>query len=797
MTRPSIHIPLLVAALLCTAGPLAAQDASGAPPLGLSGESGSILSPMRIGRHVSHLFYTPGFAEELAENTRKTDPATWNAMCDTTRFSSPQPHLIGDRRDFFVTNFLDRTYGQVTAELRAVAGKLLVYVDVRELSAGHISQEFIDDSLVVYLTQRVPRSGVSADGIISYARELFGDPPDVDRDSTVEILLYDIVDGYTGNGSEFVAGYFNPLDQTTSPGSNRSDIIYLDTSPTIYPSTPLSLSLSLQSFAHEYQHLIHYGHDPREIRFFDEGCSMELEYLCGFVRIDVNAYFTDTNTPLLGWDTTQTVSAADLARAQYFTLYLERQFGVSFLKSFVADTLHGFAGLTHALAEAGDSATAEQVFEWWTVANQVQNSTIDPRYGYRGIPISEDLTEKHPAPLHVYPTEQVSGRDSVQPLSSVYLSFRDAGYFVARFLGSASLRIYAAADTSVIPIPLDVLKLVPGIHKEVVFVVSNTSPDSTLTFLYGTEQRSASTELRYDTGQPDTMLVDGQKTGYMMVDNSIAPGGAAFALAFKPVENSTLIRTRYFVGFGQEIPGNSTPPSAPRSFIAHIWKSLRPEPAVNLIAPQRQTVDRTITPVNTWYDIPLTENSMFLTGLIDTVFVGFEDADLYATGIGLTQLAGPPSHTWFFTGKSWAGGGGLDRSKWYSFNDLSWGTPPNSVSLSRWDIMIRTVWMKPLNAVDRPAMPASAALDPNYPNPFPGRTTLRFRLTRLQPVALSIYDLLGRKITTLLEGEYGEGVYIADWDGLNDRGERMASGFYFCELRAGNARFLRTLHLLR
>jgi hypothetical protein len=281
------------------------------------------------------------------------------------------------------------------------------------------------------------------------------------------------------------------------------------------------------------------------------------------------------------------------------------------------------------------------------------------------------------------------------------------------------------------------------------------------------------------------------------VDNSIAPGGAAFALAFKPLENSTLIRVKYFVGFGQEIAGNNTPENAPRSFIAHIWKSLRPEPAVNLIEARRFTVDRSVTPLNSWYEIPLTEYSTFLTGLTDTVYVGYEDADSYATGIGLTALPGPPSHTWFFTGRAWAGGGGLDRSKWYPFNDLSWGTPPASVSLNRWEIMIRTVWMQPLNGMDPIPSAAAAALDQNYPNPFADQTTLRFRLAERQSASLAIYDQLGRRVTTLVDGMYDGGIYSTRWEGRNDAGERMANGIYFCELRAGKARFVRALHLLR
>jgi hypothetical protein len=79
-----------------------------------------------------------------------------------------------------------------------------------------------------------------------------------------------------------------------------------------------------------------------------------------------------------------------------------------------------------------------------------------------------------------------------------------------------------------------------------------------------------------------------------------------------------------------------------------------------------------------------------------------------------------------------------------------------------------------------------AVLFPNYPNPFNPTTTIRFDLPRPAAVSLSVYDVVGRTVRTLIAGaNHRQGPHSIVWDGRDDRGVAVASGVYFYELRAG------------
>ncbi|NKB67507.1 MAG: T9SS type A sorting domain-containing protein [Candidatus Latescibacteria bacterium] len=96
-----------------------------------------------------------------------------------------------------------------------------------------------------------------------------------------------------------------------------------------------------------------------------------------------------------------------------------------------------------------------------------------------------------------------------------------------------------------------------------------------------------------------------------------------------------------------------------------------------------------------------------------------------------------------------------------------------------------------------PDLPFSLELEPNHPNPFNGSTVIGFGLPQGERVELAVYSMTGQKITTLVEGYRDAGFYTASWDGRDDRLRQMASGIYLFQLRAGSARQIRKLLLLR
>ncbi len=79
----------------------------------------------------------------------------------------------------------------------------------------------------------------------------------------------------------------------------------------------------------------------------------------------------------------------------------------------------------------------------------------------------------------------------------------------------------------------------------------------------------------------------------------------------------------------------------------------------------------------------------------------------------------------------------------------------------------------------------------NYPNPFSSSTTIRYSLPsavsgRLTAVDLSVYDLAGRLVRTLVDGPQETGFYSVVWDGRDSSGRSVASGVYFYRLSATN-----------
>jgi hypothetical protein len=88
-------------------------------------------------------------------------------------------------------------------------------------------------------------------------------------------------------------------------------------------------------------------------------------------------------------------------------------------------------------------------------------------------------------------------------------------------------------------------------------------------------------------------------------------------------------------------------------------------------------------------------------------------------------------------------------------------------------------------------------LEHNVPNPFNPTTTIEFAVAVPARVQLVIYDVAGRRVRTLVDGQRRPDVYSVTWDGVDDRGQRVASGIYFYRLTAGAFSQTRKMVLLK
>jgi hypothetical protein len=82
--------------------------------------------------------------------------------------------------------------------------------------------------------------------------------------------------------------------------------------------------------------------------------------------------------------------------------------------------------------------------------------------------------------------------------------------------------------------------------------------------------------------------------------------------------------------------------------------------------------------------------------------------------------------------------------------------------------------------------PSSFSLGNNYPNPFNPSTSIPFSLQSSGDVRLSIFDINGRIVATLIESHLTAGNYISNWDGTNRQGKAVSSGIYYAILHSNS-----------
>lgn len=74
------------------------------------------------------------------------------------------------------------------------------------------------------------------------------------------------------------------------------------------------------------------------------------------------------------------------------------------------------------------------------------------------------------------------------------------------------------------------------------------------------------------------------------------------------------------------------------------------------------------------------------------------------------------------------------------------------------------------------------ALHLNSPNPFKGSTSIQYDLPVDTDVTLTIYDVRGREVVTLVDGAESAGYHELVWDAINADGNRVAAGVYFAKI---------------
>ncbi len=94
-------------------------------------------------------------------------------------------------------------------------------------------------------------------------------------------------------------------------------------------------------------------------------------------------------------------------------------------------------------------------------------------------------------------------------------------------------------------------------------------------------------------------------------------------------------------------------------------------------------------------------------------------------------------------------------------------------------------------------LPQATRLVGNVPNPFNPQTVIVFETSRPGPVVMTVHDVRGRRVRDLLQQNLPAGRHTITWDGRDTRGQSVASGLYFCKLKAGQVEQLHKMMLVR
>ena len=137
--------------------------------------------------------------------------------------------------------------------------------------------------------------------------------------------------------------------------------------------------------------------------------------------------------------------------------------------------------------------------------------------------------------------------------------------------------------------------------------------------------------------------------------------------------------------------------------------------------------------------------------------------------------------------------------------ELTFGIPDQKLSsetvLEMRDISLNEGQITADNSANQlifnPSVPQSSELFQNHPNPFNPETKIEYQLLEKAQVKIEVYNLVGQKIRTLESKEREAGHYSVIWDGCDEFGNKVVSGIYLYQIKAGNFVKTRKMALMK
>ncbi len=724
---------------------------------------------------------------------------------------------VGETRQFYVhVSTLDSTTRtKKSFELKQQSSVANIWVELGELQNGHVKDEVLAELSHALLTATPEGSYNPNQGIIANNNEVFGNPPDVDGDGLVDILLYDVPDLNEGT---VVAGFVWGGDlctANTSPSgcsefSNQADVLYLDTNPLL---TELPVETLLEVAAHEYQHLIHFAYDDKEATFVNEGLSEWAERLNGYRGRTITYLSSESerNISLFTWRTGADV-LKDYARGSLFTTYLAERVGPEVVGSITRQRPAGAFGYRAALEPTG--IFLEDLIADFHTANLLNGLTVNEgeHYGYVN-PHLQNVRASASAQRTVDGRKSSSTKPSsvvVQGGGSVYLRWEHVTDFqISLDLENASPFIYDAARVRIVieesgenirvePFTLafgGFAQTFEGTFDAITVVATHTRPvindgAAPVTYNYSASWGGGQ-EVKTELVQYDLGRVDGD-FGFFQLN----PSGTGVVATRFEVPDPTASLGRVFVNpyYLSQFENGEQAPEAPRDLTLHVWADAGNGSPGDELFSMRVTDSRAFEPVLEgdyrirFHAVDLSAEKLY--PLPPVIHVGYSEYGDDGNNIvlGLMRYASENvSHVGTISdaGTTWS-------SLWDKIHTPSNGDP--DILFTGKAVPIRAEFLIGFatSTDEVEELPSEITLAQNFPNPFNPATTISYSIPTAGQVRLGVYDMTGRLVASLVDETMPSGDHTIHFDA-----SAYASGVYMYVLETGGTRIARKMLLLK
>ncbi len=688
----------------------------------------------------------------------------------TFNLGSPGPYSNG----WWAHDLSGSTIGFYTtpSTCRAIGNNCYIFVEDSLWNNGRVDQNAVNKVLEAFETKNALPN--STKGIYQTNVEYFGNPPNVDNDPRIVILILNIRDGYTPGGA-YTAGYFYSYNQGNASNSNKAEVFYLDANPLNLKTDP-GINSGMSITAHEFQHMIHWNYTPPSSQtFFNEAFSEIASYLNGYALRSTSRYANETNQYLLRWRSDDSV-LNDYSRAARYALYLSEQLTPIIFKRYLQNSSRDFDGITNASLSLDPEGNRnfERLLEDWFIANYLNDRNYDSRYGYvlSNLPKASSVVYMNPNVNPIF--------NGVYKYGVQYITYKGGKNLTVNFNnnGNPSIKVKAIKigngikQVENVPTNTNVNFSDFGTtFTEITFAVyvsdmnANIAEPSTdkFGFSYSSTGTSVSQvfEIAYDATEPVGFinLVAGDSVAVWF---DAVNGGKLDSIKVA-IRNTVPIpgRVLEYLGFASRLGG-----ALYSTFTATSKLNQAPDvinPGGEYPYPQ---------PYPNWTTVDLRS---FNISTSKNFVVQFPYEDPYpgknrvlatyhpSTGVERSPIYRASTGTWAYSGVS-------------GKTNYSW-----AVLIRAYVSIIGTDIKEPIEI-----LPSAYALDQNYPNPFNPETVISFSLPKSSNVQIKIYDVLGNEIRTLINEERIAGKHNIYWNSTDNSGKRVSSGVYFYTISADN-----------